>query len=111
MTLEELALVVKVVSVAGTALWGGTVAVVGTLWKHTREVNKRLAKLQEEAAEGNALREMVSGCAVVNCPMRALACGVGCGLLAFISINAWQLSREGEPRAITAQITAPNTRP
>lgn len=72
MTLEELTVIVKCVGVGGSILWGGTVAIVAALWQRVRQQDKRISKLQGQASEGNAIRELVSGCTVLGCPIRAM---------------------------------------
>ena len=71
MTLEELIVIVKVVSTGGGVLWGGTVAIVVALWRRVLQQERRIAKLQEQASDGNAIKDLASGCGVPHCPIRA----------------------------------------
>lgn len=72
MTLEELIVIVKVVSTGGGVLWGGTVAIVVALWRRVVQQDRRIAKLQEQASDGNAIKDLASRCGVPHCPIRAV---------------------------------------
>lgn len=82
MTVEELSTIVKAVGTAGAALWGGTCAIVGALWKRQKQLETQVSFLQEEAADGNAVKDMVAKCSIHECPIRVIACS-GCGVAFF----------------------------
>lgn len=81
MTLEELMVLIKIGTTAGAAAWAGTCAIVGVLWKRLQKVQAQLSTLQKESAEGWAICELASNCAIPSCPIRPVVLAMGCALI------------------------------
>lgn len=53
---------------AGAAVWAATSAIVGVLWNRIRTLEKTVARLQAEKAEGDAAKVMIDSCPSQSCP-------------------------------------------
>lgn len=53
---------------AGAVVWGATASIVAVLWARIRVLEKTVAKLQAEKAEGDAAKVMIDSCPSPSCP-------------------------------------------